>query len=98
MPTAEEVQQKIIEAICAVQEASGEQQPILNAKSCPLKELKGFDSPLGVVVTGLVAIGLDVEIPLDANIFVDDGRRALTIEESTAVVCKVMKAREESKQ
>ncbi len=97
MPTAEEIQEKIIEAICAVQTASGEQEPAFNAKSCPLKELNGFDSPLGVVVTGLLAIGLNVEIPLDANIFVDDHKRALTIEESAAVVCKVMKARGEGK-
>ncbi len=91
MPTTEEIQNKLIETICAVQRDSGEEEPTLTIKSCPMKEVKGFDSPLGVVVTGLVAYGLGVEIPLEANVFYDDHKRLLTIEESAAVICAVMK-------
>ena len=92
MPTAEQIQKQLIETICAVLKESGADEPILTAKSCPLKEVKGFDSPLGVVVTGLVAIGLGVDIPLDTNVFVDDNKCVLTIEESAALICKVMKS------
>ena len=91
MPTIEEIQKKLIEAICAIQKESGAEEPILTAKSRPMKEVKGFDSPLGVVVTGVVAIRLGVDIPLDTNVFVDDHKHILTIEESAALICKVMK-------
>lgn len=91
MPTLEEIQLRLIETICAVQTDSGEPEPTLTRKSRPLKDIKGFDSPLGVVVTGLIAIHLGVDIPLDLNIFVDDNLRALTIEESAALICSVAK-------
>jgi hypothetical protein len=91
MPTTEEIQKKLMETICAVQRETGEPEPILTGKSCPMKELKGFDSPLGVVVTGLVAIGLGIDIPLDLNVFVDDNKRILTIEESATLICSVVK-------
>jgi len=55
-----------------------------------MKDLRGFDSPLGVVVTGLVAFELGIEIPLDLNVFVDDNKRTLTIEESAALICGVL--------
>jgi hypothetical protein len=90
VPTPEEIQKKLIEAICAVQRDSGEPEPTLTVKSCPMKDLRGFDSPLGVVVTGLVAIGLGIEIPLELNVFVDDKKRRLTIEESAALICSVV--------
>lgn len=97
MPTTEEIQAKLMETICAVQRDTGESEPTLTIKSCPMKDLKGFDSPLGVVVTGLVAIGLGIEIPLELNVFVDDNKRLLTIEESAALICSVVKKRGASK-
>jgi hypothetical protein len=90
MPSSEEIQKKLIETICNVQLDSGEPEPRLTIKSCPMKDLKGFDSPLGVVVTGLVAIGLGIEIPLDLNVFVDDKKQRLTIEQSAALICSVV--------
>jgi hypothetical protein len=93
MPTIEEIRAKLIEMICAVQRDSGEAEPILTPQSCPLKDVKGFDSPLGVVVTGLVATGLKIEIPLELNVFVDDSKRRLTIEESTTLICSILKKR-----
>jgi len=90
MPSSEEIQKKLIETICNVQLDSGEPEPMLTIKSCPMKDLKGFDSPLGVVVTGLVAIGLGIEIPLDLNVFVDDKKQRLTIEQSAALICSVV--------
>ena len=93
MPTTEEIQAKLIETICAVQLACGEPEPVLTPKSCPMMELRGFDSPLGVNVTGVVAIGLGIEIPLELNVFVDDNKRRKTIEESTALIFKVINKR-----
>ncbi len=93
MPTIEEVRAKLIEMICAVQRDSGEDEPSLTPKSCPMKDVKGFDSPLGVVVTGLVAMALKIEIPLELNVFVDDSKRRLTIEESTDLICGTLKKR-----
>lgn len=93
MPTIEEVRAKLIEMICFVQRESGEAEPILTPKSCPLKDVKGFDSPLGVHVTGLVAMSLKIEIPLELNVFVGDSKRRLTIEESTDLICSMLKKR-----
>ena len=93
MPTTEEIQAKLIETICAVQRDCGEVEPTLTPKSCPLMDLRGFDSPLGVVVTGIVAIGLGIEIPFELNVFVDDHKHRLTIEESTALIVKVINKR-----
>jgi hypothetical protein len=93
MPTVEEIGAKLIEMICAVQRDSGEAEPTLTLKSCPMRDVKGFDSPLGVVVTGLVAIGLKIESPLELNVFVDDTKRRLTIEESTDLICSMLKKR-----
>ena len=91
MPTPEDVRQKLIEAIQTVQRDSGMPEPVLTGKSCPTLEIDGFDSPLWIVVTGIVAIGLGVEIPPDINVFVDeDGEKRLTIDESVAVICKTM--------
>lgn len=89
MPTPEDVRNKLIEIICLVQRESGADEPVLSADSRPLTDVKGFDSPLGVVVTGLLAISLGLDIPLDTNLFADDHKRCLTIEESVALICKV---------
>lgn len=98
MPTSEEVRQKLIEAIKAVQKDSGMPEPALTGKSCPTLEIEGFDSPLWIVVTGLVAIGLGVKIPPEVNVFIDDdGEQRLTIDESVAVICKAMVPSKESK-
>jgi hypothetical protein len=91
MPTSDEIRAKLIEVISAILLESGEAEPALTAKSRPLKDAKGFDSPLGVVVTGVVASELGIDIPLDLNIFVDDKKKALTIDESTALVYGLLK-------
>lgn len=97
MPTSEEVRCKLIEAIQTVQRDSGMPEPVLTGKSCPTLEIEGFDSPLWIVVTGIVAIGLGVEIPPEINVFVaEDGEQQLTIDESVAVICKAMVPAKES--
>ena len=83
--TIDDIQQKLISAIQSVQRDSGLPEPTLTGSSCPTKELDGFDSPLWIVVIGVVALDLGVAIPSDVNIFIDDdGKRQLTIKESAA--------------
>ena len=56
----------------------------------PMKDLKGFDSPLGAVVTGLIAFKT-CAIPLELDVFVDDNKCVLAIKESAALMFRMVK-------
>ena len=74
------------EVIQQVQGASGYESPDITAELCPLRDLKGFDSMIGVVATGFVAAMVGHEIPSDVNLFVDNNR-PLTVAEAADRLC-----------
>jgi hypothetical protein len=78
-----------------IQAESGyEEVPILES-TCPLIDLKGFDSNVWPVSIGMIQNELDIEIPLDKNIYLsENGMQRLTIRESASVVYEIAKSQE----
>ena len=87
--TREEAIATIGEVIRQVQEAGGHERPEVTAELCPLRDLAGFDSMLGIVATGFVAAVIGCEIPPEVNLFVEKNRR-LTLAEAAAKLCTVV--------
>jgi hypothetical protein len=81
-----EILQRLIETLGEVQELSGCTPVEINAKTCPIYDLDGFDSLRGVETTVLLSLKLKCEFKAekgDVNLFVSkDGQRALRIEET----------------
>jgi len=81
-----EILQRLIETVVEVQELSGCAPLEINAQTCPIYDLDGFDSLRGVEVTILLAAKLKCQFKAgkgDVNVFVSkDGRGALRIEEA----------------
>lgn len=87
----EDVKVKLIEVLQEIQSDSGYEATPITGKTCPMTELKGFDSLLCIEATMMLADKLGVEIPNDRNIFLSkDGEQWLTIDESVAVVCEIV--------
>jgi hypothetical protein len=62
----------------------------LNGKSKPIEDLAEFDSKIWPVATAMLSKELGIIIADDVNIFREDRtRRALTLDETVAVVLKV---------
>jgi len=78
----------LIETVAEVQELSGCASLEINANTCPIYDLDGFDSLRAVETTVLLAIKLKCEFKArkgEVNLFVSkDGRRALRIEEAVS--------------
>lgn len=83
-----EILRHLIETVAEVQELSGCASLEINAKTCPVYDLDGFDSLRGVETTVLLAMKLKCEFKAgkgELNVFVSkDGRRALRIEEAVS--------------
>jgi acyl carrier protein len=89
----EDVKVKLIEVLQEIQSDSGYEETPISGITCPMTDLKGFDSLLGVEAINMLADKLDVEIPSSHihNICLSqDGERWLTIDESVAVVCEIV--------
>lgn len=87
----ENVKVKFIEVLQEIQSDSGYKETSISGITCPITDLKGFDSLLCIEAIGMLADKLDVEIPNSNNIFLSkDGKRWLTIDESVAVVCEIV--------
>jgi hypothetical protein len=83
------------EVLKLIQTESGYEEVPINENTCPLVDLKGFDSKVWPVSIGMIGEELDIEIPLDKNIYVsEDGTRRLTIKESASVVYEIAMSQE----
>jgi hypothetical protein len=83
-----EILRCLIETVAEVQELSGCAALEVNAQTCPIYDLDGFDSLRGVETTVLLAAKLKCEFKAgkgDVNLFVSkDGRNVLRIEEAVS--------------
>lgn len=86
-----DVKVNLVEVFQEIQSESGYEATPITGKTCPMTELKGFDSLLCIEAIVMLADKLGVEIPNDKNIFLSkDGKRWLTIDESVARVCEIV--------
>jgi hypothetical protein len=93
--TEDRVAAKLVQVLRTIQSNSGYDAEGICLTTCPLNDLKGFDSQLWPVAITMLADALDVTIPNNKNIYVsDDGRRRLTIAESAVVVCGIATEKE----
>ncbi len=84
---------KLIEVLQEIQSDSGYDETPISGITCPMTDLDGFDSLLGVEAINMLANKLDVEIPsshIHKICLSQDGKRWLTIDESVAVVCEIV--------
>jgi hypothetical protein len=91
--TPDKVKEKLLIVLQAVQSGSGLTCPHLTGSLKPIEDLEGFDSLVWPVAIGMLAAELDINIPDDVNIFAsDNGEIPLSIDETTALVCKLAQA------
>jgi len=89
------VKSTLIEVIQEIQRDSGFQEVSLTGTTCPANDIEGFDSPIWLDATGMLAECLGGTIPDGINIFLsEDGKQNLTIDEIAAVVCDVFQKEE----
>jgi hypothetical protein len=69
--TASEIERKIVEVVTEIQRMTGHPCPVIDAQTCPLKDLVQFDSQLALLATVELGARLSFEIPDDVNVFVD---------------------------
>ncbi len=78
----QEIVSKVIETVADVQTVGGRPSAGIDASTCPIGGVEGFDSLNGVEATVMLSGAFGVDLPDDYNPFVsNDGRRALTISE-----------------
>jgi acyl carrier protein len=86
-----EVVQRIIDVLKSVQEISGRQISDINAGTCPIGDLDGFDSLSGVEASAELSEKLGFELP-GTNAFVNEkGNKALSIDEMADAICSASK-------
>ena len=69
---------KVVQTVAHVQEASGRSSAGIDASTCPVGGVEGFDSLNGVEATVMLSESLGVELPEDYNpFFSKDGKRGV---------------------
>lgn len=77
----------LIDVVKDIQRFSGQDESKVSGVTCPVKELSNFDSQICIEAMSMLSTALDIEIPVDRNIFAtEDKRRLLTLDEASAVV------------
>lgn len=90
---AAQIRSNLVEVLQTIQATSELDCPPLTGNTKPLEVLPQFDSKIWPVAIGMLSIKLDVQIPPDTNIFMEDGcTNALTIDEIVAKVVKITEA------
>lgn len=78
----QEIVSKVVRTISRVQEMSGRSSAGIEASTCPMGGVDGFDSLSGVEATVMLSESLGVSLPKDYNpFFSKDGKRALSVGE-----------------
>ena len=86
----QQVETALIGVIQDIQAASGLECPPLDGAVVPTKQVPEFDSKVWVAATTMLATKLEVTIPDDQNIFVDDESKSqLDLSAIASKVCKV---------
>ena len=86
------VKAKLIEVLTEIQNDSGYEAVQITGQTCPALDLEGFDSIIWFDAIGMLAKQLDVNIPANCNIFFsEDGKQPLTVDESCALVCEIVR-------
>lgn len=77
-----EIVTTVVQTIVQVQELSGRAGDGIDASTCPLRDVEGFDSLSGLEATVMLSEALGVAISEDCNPFISkDGNRALSVGE-----------------
>lgn len=85
------VQKHLMDVLTTIQAISQEACPALDPTVRPAEELPKFNSKVWPVAAGLLGAALGREIPPEVNLFVDDDtKQALTIAQTTELVCKLI--------
>lgn len=88
--TLDEAREKLLTVLSTIQTNSGFACPPLIGTLKPMEDLEGFDSKVWPVAIGMLATALKIEIAVDVNIFTTgSGHAPLTIEQSSALICKI---------
>ncbi|MGB7443423.1 MAG: acyl carrier protein [Coleofasciculaceae cyanobacterium] len=90
---SEDVKEQLIEVLTEIQSDSGYKETQISGTTCPITDLEGFDSLLGVEAINMLSDKLGVEIPsshIHKICLSQDGKQWLTIDESVAVVCEIV--------
>lgn len=87
-----DVQKHLVDVLTMIQAISHEACPELGPTVRPAEELPKFNSKVWPVAAGLLGAALGRDIPPEVNIFVDDvTKQALTIAQTVALVCALVK-------
>jgi hypothetical protein len=93
----EAVKEKLIAVLQMIQGATDVKGESITGHTRPLTDMHGFDSKVWPAAISMLAAELGVPIPNDVNIFrVPRGTRSLTIDETVALVCRIVTRRETS--
>jgi hypothetical protein len=92
--TLDSVRTGIIEVLQDIGAASGYEWQPLDEKTCPAKDLVWFDSLIQTHSLAMLSDKFGVEIPNDANIYKTDAGKALSLNEATARLLKILNGKE----
>lgn len=83
-----EVKERLAAVLGDIQSNSGLECPQLTGETKPVGDIPEFDSKVWLVAISLLSIGLNVYIPNDVNIFIDENtNQPRSIDETTDFVC-----------
>ncbi|MCH8243606.1 MAG: hypothetical protein IH897_13490 [Planctomycetes bacterium] len=93
--TQETAEAAVIEVIVEIQEMGGLEACGINAETKPIGDVPGFDSLNACEATVAVAARLRMDIPNEANIFINKaGDTALSVEEIAARIMEIAQSSE----
>lgn len=84
------VKEELSAVLCQIQSSSGLECPLLKGETKPVSDIPEFDSKVWPVAITLLSMEIDVSIPNDMNIFVDENTNLpRSIDETVDFVCKL---------
>ena len=92
------VEQALKDIIADIQTISGLDCPPLTGETKPADEVPKFDSKVWIAATTLVADKLNIEIPVDQNIFVNaETKKSMNISQIAQFICMIASSTTASK-
>ena len=93
--TRQEAEAALVSVIGEIQEMSGRESLEIGTKTKPIGDVPGFDSLNGLEATVGVAARLRMDIPNEANIFINKaGDTALSVEEIAGRIMEIAQSSE----
>jgi hypothetical protein len=88
------VRAALIAVLKEVQALSGETCPVISDTTKPIEDLPKFDSKVWPVAFGLVGIKLDIDVPVNVNIFRQEHTKfPNTIEQTVTAILKAIQTK-----